>query len=35
MIAQFQTNLNSLRSLGIVISQYDINDKILKTLPKK
>jgi len=35
MIARLQTILNSLRSLGTVISQYDINDKVLITLPFK
>jgi len=33
MITQLHTILNSLKSLGIVISQYDINDKVLIIFP--
>nr|XP_007141240.1 hypothetical protein PHAVU_008G179100g [Phaseolus vulgaris]ESW13234.1 hypothetical protein PHAVU_008G179100g [Phaseolus vulgaris] len=35
MIAHLQFILNKIRTLGIVMSQYDVNDKILKTLPLK
>jgi len=35
LITKLQTILNNLRSLGIVISQYDINEKILKTLSQE
>jgi len=35
MISRLQVILNSLRSLGSTVSQYEINDKILIILPAK
>jgi len=35
MVSRLQVNLNSLRSLGSTISQYEINDKIIRILPAK
>jgi len=35
MVIRLQTIINNFRSLGTVISQYDINDKVLRTLPTK
>jgi len=35
MVSCLQVILNSLRSLGSTISQYEINDKILRILPTK
>jgi len=35
MIACLQTLLNSLRSIGTIYYNYDVNDKILFTLPPK
>jgi len=35
MVSRLQVILNSLRSLGSTVSQYEINDKILRLLPAK
>ena len=35
IVSRLQVILNSLRSLGSTISQYEINDKILRILPAK
>jgi len=35
MVSRLQVILNSLRSLGSTVSQYEINDKILRILPAK
>jgi len=35
MVSHLQVLLNSLRSLGSTVGQYEINDKILKILPAK
>jgi len=33
MVSRLQVILNSLRSLGSTVSQYEINDRILRILP--
>nr|XP_007133166.1 hypothetical protein PHAVU_011G157200g [Phaseolus vulgaris]ESW05160.1 hypothetical protein PHAVU_011G157200g [Phaseolus vulgaris] len=35
MIARLQTIINNFKSLGTIISQYDINEKVPRTLPTK